>query len=188
MLNATKPRSAARRMATVESVESCEAYFSKPFSVSRGCAFPCPSVVIISTRLPPATWKNDIIRDMEKELIYKEESYAIRGALFEVYKTLGPGFLEEVYQHALEEELKLRHIPFKAQPQLHIMYKGKDCGLYQPDFICYDKIIVELKAVEEIHPKHIAQTMNYLKATNFKLGILVNFCAYPQVYTKRIAL
>ena len=125
---------------------------------------------------------------MNDKLICEEESFAIRGAIFEVYKTLGNGYLEEVYQNALEEELKLRKIPFAAKRELHIMYKGRDCGLYVPDFICYDKIILELKAVEAIHEKHIAQTMNYLRATKYKLGLLINFCAYPQVYVKRIAL
>ena len=93
---------------------------------------------------------------MDTKLIYEEETFAIRGAVFEVYKTLGDGYLEEVYQNALEEELKLRGIPFVAKKELHIMYKGRDCGLYEPDFICFDKIIVELKAVETLHPKHSA--------------------------------
>ena len=129
-----------------------------------------------------------IISSMENELICEDETYAIRGAVYEVYKTLGNGYLEEVYQNALEEELKLRGIPFEAKKELHIHYKGRDCGLYVPDFICYGKIILELKAVEDIHQKHIAQTMNYLKATKYKLGLLINFWAYPQVYIKRIAL
>ena len=125
---------------------------------------------------------------METKLIYEEETFAIRGAVFEVYKTLGDGYLEEVYQNALEEELKLRGIPFVAKKELHIMYKGRDCGLYEPDFICFDKIIVELKAVETLHPKHSAQLMNYLRATGHKLGLLVNFCAYPKVDIRRIAV
>ena len=125
---------------------------------------------------------------MEEKLIYEEETYAIRGAIFEVYKTLGDGYLEEVYQNALEEELKLRGLPFVAKKELHIMYKGRDCGLYEPDFICFDKIIVELKAVEALHPKHSAQLMNYLKATGHKLGLLVNFCSYPKVEIRRIVV
>ena len=125
---------------------------------------------------------------MDEKMIYEEETYAIRGAIFEVYKTLGDGYLEEVYQNALEEELKLRGIPFVAKKQLHIMYKGRDCGLYEPDFICFDKIIVELKAVEALHPKHSAQLMNYLRATGHKLGLLVNFCSYPKVDIRRIAV
>ena len=125
---------------------------------------------------------------MGNNLLYEEETFAIRGAIFEVYKTLGDGYLEEVYQNALEEELKLRSIPFVAKKRLHVMYKGRDCGLYAPDFICHDKIIVEIKAVEMLHAQHLAQLMNYLKATNFKLGLLVNFCAYPKIDIRRVAL
>ena len=123
---------------------------------------------------------------MDEKLIYEEETYAIRGAIFEVYRILGDGYLEEVYQNALEEELKLRNVPFAAKQKLHIMYKGRDCGLYEPDLTCFDKIIVELKAVENLHPKHSAQLMNYLRATGHKLGLLVNFCAYPKVDIRRI--
>ena len=125
---------------------------------------------------------------MDEKLIYAEETYAVRGAIFEVYKTLGDGYLEEVYQNAMEEELKLRSIPFVAKKELHIMYKGRDCGLYMPDLVCFGKIIVELKAVETLHPKHSAQLMNYLKATGHKLGLLVNFCAYPKVDIRRIVV
>ena len=125
---------------------------------------------------------------MDEKLIYEEETYAIRGAIFEVYKTLGDGYLEEVYQNAMEEEMKLRGILFVAKKELHIMYKGHDCGLYMPDLICFNKIIVELKAVDALHPKHSAQLMNYLKATGHKLGLLVNFCAYPKVDIRRIAV
>ena len=107
---------------------------------------------------------------MDTKLIYEDETYAIRGAIYEVYKSLGTGFLEEVYQNALEEELTLRNIPFVAKKELKVRYKGRDCGLYEPDFICFDKIIVELKAVESLHAKHSAQLLNYLKATSFKLG------------------
>ena len=123
---------------------------------------------------------------MIDDILYNEETYAIRGAVYEVYKTLGNGYLEEVYQNALEEELNLCKIPFIAKKPLHIVYKGRDCGLYEPDFICYDKIILELKAVDQLHPKHSAQVMNYLKATGYKLGLLINFCAYPKVDIRRI--
>ena len=125
---------------------------------------------------------------MDAKLIYEDETYAIRGAIFEVYKTLGDGYLEDVYQIALDEELKLRGIPFVAQRTLHVMYKGRDCGLYKPDFICFDKIIVEIKAVEALHPRHTAQLMNYLTATGYKLGLLVNFGAYPKVDIRRFAV
>ena len=124
---------------------------------------------------------------MDEKLIYEEETYAIRGAIFEVYRILGDGYLEEVYQNALEEELKLRSIPFVAKKELHIMYKGRDCGLYEPDFICFDKIIVEIKSVDLLHEKHRAQVMNYLKTTGFRLGLLVNFGSYPTVAISRIA-
>jgi len=125
---------------------------------------------------------------MNKQLIYEDETYAIRGAIFEVYKTLGSGFLEDVYQHALEEELRLRGIPFEAKKTLHVMYKGRDCGLYEPDILCYGKIILELKATDSIHPKHEAQLMNYLSATGYKLGLLVNFGAEPVVDIRRRAV
>ena len=125
---------------------------------------------------------------MNEKLIYENETYAIRGAVFEVYKTLGDGYLEEVYQNALEAELLLQNLPFVAKKPLHIMYKGRDCGLYEPDFICFDKIIVEIKAVEALHPKHSAQLMNYLRATGYKLGLLINFGAYPKVDIRRIAI
>ena len=121
-------------------------------------------------------------------MIYEEETYAIRGAIFEVYKTLGDGYLEDVYQNALDEELKQRGIPFVAQKELHIIYKGRECGLYKPAFICFDKIIVEIKAVESLHQKHSAQLMNYLKATGHRLGLLVNFGAYPKVDIRRIVV
>jgi len=123
---------------------------------------------------------------MEADLIHEEETYAIRGAIYEVYKTLGSGYLEEVYQNALEHELSLRHIVFSAKKELHILYKGQDCGLYEPDLICFNKIIVELKAVEELHEKHTAQLLNYLRATGFRLGLLVNFCAFPRVDIRRV--
>ena len=108
---------------------------------------------------------------MKEPLIFEEESFVIRGALYEVYKTLGNGFLEEVYQNAVEEEMRQRKIDFEPKRECHVMYKGKDCGLYMPDFICYNKIIVELKAVEILHQRHHAQVINYLKATGFKLAL-----------------
>ena len=119
------------------------------------------------------------------DYIFQEETFAIRGAIYEVYSTLGAGYLEEVYQNALEEELKQRNIPFVAKPPLHIFYKRRDCGLYMPDIICYDKIILELKSVETLHPRHTAQLLNYLKATNLRMGLLVNFNSSPKVEIHR---
>ena len=125
---------------------------------------------------------------MNNELIFEDESYAIRGAIYEVYKTLGNGYLEEVYQNALEEEFSLRGIRFEAKKPLRIFYKGRDCGIYQPDFLCFDRIVVEIKAVEVLHERHSAQLLNYLKATGFKLGFLVNFCSFPKVDIRRRVL
>ena len=122
-------------------------------------------------------------------MIYSDEVYAIQGAVFEVYKTLGAGFLEAVYQESLEEELKLRGIPFEAQSEIKISYKGKELRqFYKADIVCYGKIILELKAVSNLLPEHSAQLFNYLRGTKMKLGLLVNFGHYPGVEIKRIAL
>ncbi len=108
-------------------------------------------------------------------LLYPEESYNINGALYEVHKALGPGLLEKVYQEALEKELKLQGIPFEREKSFTIMYKGEALEQkYVADFVCY-KIVVELKAVEELLPVHKAQVINYLALTGYKLGLLVNF-------------
>ena len=111
-------------------------------------------------------------------LIYPNESYKINGAIYEVNKYLGPGFLEKVYQEALEKEFKLQGIPYEREKEFSIVYKGE--ALKQPyvaDFVCYNKIVVELKAVEELLPIHTAQVINYLCITGYKLGLLVNFNA-----------
>jgi GxxExxY protein len=126
---------------------------------------------------------------MNDKIIFKEESYLIQGAIFEVYREMGCGFLEAVYQECLEKEFLFRAIPFIAQPELLLTYKGEALKQrYKPDFICYDKIIVELKALKQTAPEHEAQLINYLKATNMKLGLLVNFGTYPKVSITRLAL
>jgi len=123
------------------------------------------------------------------ELIYKEECYSIQGAVFEVYKEMGCGFLESVYQECLEIELSKRKIPFIAQLVLKLSYKDEQLRqTYKPDYICYSKIILELKAVKEIAPEHKAQVINYLKATGMKLGLLINFGHYPKVEIVRLVL
>ena len=123
------------------------------------------------------------------ELLYSDEVYAIQGAIFEVYRLIGTGFLEAVYQECLERELAARGIPSKAQARINISYKGEQLKqYYEADIVCYDKIILELKAVKNLLPEHQAQLYNYLRATNMKLGLLVNFCHYPGVEIKRIAL
>ena len=123
------------------------------------------------------------------ELLYKDEAYAIQGAIYEVYREMGAGFLESVYQECLEKELGRQNIPFRSQEELSLNYKGENLEQsYKPDLICFDKIIVELKAVKEIAPVHQAQTLNYLKATDMRLGLLVNFGAYPKATIQRFVL
>ena len=109
-------------------------------------------------------------------LIYSRESYAINGAAMEVYNQLGHGFLEPVYQEALEKEFLLRGIPFEREKLLTISYKGEKLKqTYKADFVCYGKIIVELKAVSELTDAHRSQVYNYLHATGFRLGIILNY-------------
>ena len=125
----------------------------------------------------------------ESELIYADEAYAIQGAIFEVYKSVGLGFLESVYQECLEMELGKRGIPFKSQSEIQIRYKGQLLKqTYRADVVCYDKIILELKAAKHLLPEHHAQLHNYLRATGMKLGLLVNFGHYPGVEIKRIVI
>jgi GxxExxY protein len=109
-------------------------------------------------------------------IVYKEESYQIVGAAFEVYNHLGHGFLEAVYQECLELEFRERGIPYEREKELKLYYKGEELKqTYRADFICYGKIIIELKAVSELSESHHAQVYNYLHATNMKLGLLLNF-------------
>ena len=121
------------------------------------------------------------------EILFKEESYKIMGAMFEVYKELGCGFLEPVCQECIELELGDQKVPFVAQVQLKLKYKHHTLrSKYIPDAICYDKIVLELKAVKQITDEHRAQVHNYLKATGDRLGIIVNFGHYPQLEYERI--
>jgi GxxExxY protein len=127
--------------------------------------------------------------ERHEKILFKEECYKIQGAVFEVYREMGCGFLESVYQECLEKELEKRAVPFVAQQELQLIYKGESLRqTYKPDLICYDKIIVELKAVKDIAPEHKAQLINYLKATGMKLGLLVNFGTYPKASITRLAL
>ncbi|MBQ9641053.1 MAG: GxxExxY protein [Bacteroidaceae bacterium] len=121
-----------------------------------------------------------------KEIIYKEESYAIIGAALEVHKILGCGFAEKVYQDALEIEFTQRNIPFQREKHLPVSYKGLQIKHdFFADFICYDKIVIECKAVAGLLPIHQVQTLNYLKIGQFKLGLLINFSQQNLEY-KRI--
>ena len=123
------------------------------------------------------------------KIIYPEESYKIMGACFEVYKEKGCGFLEAVFQECLELELTDQAIPFLAQPNLSLEYKGRPLKqTYTPDFVCFGKIVVEIKAVSALTDEHRAQVHNYLRATGHHLGLLVNFGHFPKVEAERIAL
>jgi len=120
-------------------------------------------------------------------LLFEEETYKILGACFEVYKDKGCGFLEAVYQECLEIELALQQIPFQSQAELQLTYKGRRLKqTYFPDFVCFDKIILEIKAVSQLDDVHRAQVQNYLKATGYRIGLLVNFGHYPKVEYERI--
>jgi GxxExxY protein len=122
------------------------------------------------------------------DIIYREESYKIMGGCFEVYQEKGCGFLEAVYQECLEMEFQMQGILFVPKKPLALSYKGRALKqAYQPDFICLDKIILEIKAVSALADEHRAQVLNYLNATGFKLGLLVNFGHYPKVEWERIA-
>ena len=123
------------------------------------------------------------------EILYADEVYAVQGAIFEVYKNLGTGFLEGVYQESLEIELAARGVPFKAQTEISVCYKGTPLRqTYRADVVCFDKIILELKAVKQLLPEHEAQLQNYLRATGMRLGLLVNFNHCPKVEIRRIIL
>jgi GxxExxY protein len=123
---------------------------------------------------------------IQEEYIYSEETKKIIGACFEVHNTLGNGFLESVYQEALMIEFYRQNIQFVAEKTLDIWYKeDKLTKFFTADFVCYNKIIIELKATDAITDDHIGQVINYLKATNFKLGLLLNF-GTPKLQIKRL--
>ena len=122
-------------------------------------------------------------------LLFEKETYAIRGAVFEVYRNMGCGFLEAVYQECLEKELALRGIPFVSQASLQLSYKGETLQQnYKPDLICFDNVLVEIKALRKITTEHQAQVLNYLKATGIQVGLLVNFGSHPKATVERIIL
>lgn len=122
-------------------------------------------------------------------IIYKEENYKIAGAAFNVYNKLGHGFLEAVYQEALELEFKKQGIPYEREKELKITYDGVELkATYKADFVCYGKIIVELKAVSYLEDSHRAQVYNYLHATGFKLGLLMNFGNTDELEKERIVV
>lgn len=122
-------------------------------------------------------------------IIYKEESYKVVGAAFKVYNALGHGFLEAVYQEALEIEFQRQGIPFEREKELKIQYDGVELKqTYKADFVCFGKIIVELKAVNVLVDAHRSQVYNYLHATGHKLGLLLNFGNTDELEKERIVL
>ncbi len=123
------------------------------------------------------------------KLLFEEETYAIRGAAIEVHKQLGYGFLEAVYQEALEIELKQRGIPFEAQTVLTVTDKGIDLKRgYAADFVCYGKVVVEIKCISSIGKAEQAQLLNYLKATGVRVGLIVNFGSRGKLEVDRMVL
>ena len=120
-------------------------------------------------------------------LYHGKESYDITGAAMHVYNTLGPGFLEAVYQEALAIEFKKRGIPYEQEKELKVVYDGQELKqTYRADFVCYGNIIVELKAVSELDNSHRSQVYNYLKATGYKLGIIFNFGSREELQYERV--
>jgi GxxExxY protein len=109
------------------------------------------------------------------DVIYPDLSYRIMEAVFEIHNQLGPGFTEEIYERALTTELEARGIPFETQKSITITYKGKTLGTYRLDLLVDGKIIIELKAVSSLNDLFKQQLVSYLKATNLRLGILINF-------------
>jgi GxxExxY protein len=110
-----------------------------------------------------------------EEYLHKDLTHKIIGAAFEVYRELGYGFLEKIYERALIQELKSQGLEVENQKPIKVFYKGQPVGDYIADLWIDNKIIVELKAEKEMNPKHEAQLINYLKATNSKVGLLINF-------------
>ena len=122
------------------------------------------------------------------DIIYEKESYAIIGACFAVYNDKGCGFLEPIYQECLGIEFECQRIPAIAKPSLVLSYRDRVLlQTYQPDYVCLDKIILEIKAVSKLTDEHRAQLLNYLHAAGFELGLLVNFGHYPKLEYERLA-
>ncbi|RXQ93015.1 GxxExxY protein [Ancylomarina salipaludis] len=126
--------------------------------------------------------------ELNKNYIYKDECYEIIGCCMYVHSELGPGFLEAIYQEALEIEFDRESLPFKREVEIDVSYRGQKLKKkYIADFICYGEIIIELKAVKTLEDSHYAQLLNYLKATDMKIGLLINFGSKSLQY-KRVIL
>lgn len=126
---------------------------------------------------------------MDEKIIFKEESYKIIGICMNIHSTLGNGFLEAVYCEALEKEFIKNNIPYQREVKLDLFFNGEKLDKkYKADFICFDNIILEIKAVSFIHENFTKQTLNYLKATDKKLGLLINFGEKSLKYKRIINL
>ncbi len=124
--------------------------------------------------------------ERHEKILLAEECFRIQGAIYDVYRELGSGFLESVYQECLEREFVRSNIPFEAQKDLGITYRGeKLTQRFRADFICFQSVILEIKAIREIAPEHKAQILNYLKATGLTVGLLVNFGSHPKATIQR---
>lgn len=123
------------------------------------------------------------------KLMLEKETYAILGACFEVYKEKGWGFLEAIYQECLEVEFELQNIPARSLVKLPLTYKGRELKKgYEADFICFDSVLVGLKAVLKLTDEYRSQIQNYLHATGFRVGLLINLGHYPKVEHERFAV
>jgi GxxExxY protein len=127
--------------------------------------------------------------EQREPLLYENETFRIQGAIFEVSRHMGAGFLEAVYHECLAREFATQAIPFVSCRPLQLAYKGEPLKqTYSPDFVCFDKVIVELKAVRDFAPEHQAQVLNYLRASGLRVGLLVNFGCAPKARVIRLAL
>jgi len=141
----------------------------------------------LDTFCDPEYWRFQEVRVTGK-LLFEKESYLIRGAAYAVYKEMGCGFLESVFQECLCIEFRKQSVPFVSQYPLELYYCGEKLKQhYVADFLCFDRILLEIKAVREISNDHRAQLQNYLRASRLSLGLLMNFGAFPGLVVERIA-
>ena len=120
------------------------------------------------------------------DLLYEDLTYKLQGCFYEVYNTLGYGHKEDVYQNALEKELKDCGIEYKREKSIKVVYKGESTGFYRPDFLIENKVIVEIKALHYLPSKLVKQLINYLKTTEYQLGFMVNFGAAKLQVVRRV--
>jgi GxxExxY protein len=133
--------------------------------------------------------KNHERHEKHERLLLGEECFQIQGAIFNVYREIGSGFLESVYQECLEREFQRLKIPFEPQKEIPLSYRG-DLLLqrFRADFVVFSSVILEIKAVRDIAPEHKAQLLNYLKGTGLRVGLLVNFGSHPKATVLRLVL